>query len=189
MDRHPDIPWKIITLVREPIAREISDVFQVIDRYHPGLLNQDGTINRQAAVAFLKKRFLAFDESCNYTSTWFDKEIKQVFGIDVYEHPFNHEEGFAVIQHKNCDLLILRLENLDSCFNRAIAAFLGLSYPVGLIPANVGRSKQYADAYQFVLKNLRLPQAVCARIYSAKYARHFYTDAMLEDFTQRWSEK
>jgi len=188
IDKKKGVQWKIITLVREPIGREISDFFQVVDRYYPDLIDENGDVNKSSAIEFLQERLANYDESTNYTSTWFDKELKQAFNIDVYAYPFNHEDSFTIIRKENINVLILRLEDLHSSFNNALSQFLDLEAPVRMVTSNVGRDKSYSEAYRYVLKNIAVPESVCAKIYSSKYTKHFYDENSINEFIHKWSK-
>jgi hypothetical protein len=66
---------KVITLVRDPVARKLSSAFQ-LRRYNPDLSVNDAS----AAKRWLHEN-IDFDESPPYESVWFDREIKAVFDI------------------------------------------------------------------------------------------------------------
>jgi len=178
--------WKIITLVREPIGWEVSNFFQNVARYYPDLIER-GQVNQQAALARLTKTIADYDESSSYVSTWFDRELKVVFGVDVYAHPFDRQRGFSIIREANVSVLILRLEDLNHNFSQAVTTFLELDKPIEMFRSNVAQEKGHAQENQFVLENLRIPEAVCARIYASRYVRHFYGADMQAAFTQRWT--
>ncbi len=66
--------WKIITMVREPVAREISDLFQN-PHHFPHLLKLDGAAFISGAIAELQEILSTFDPQTNYTVCWFDWEM------------------------------------------------------------------------------------------------------------------
>jgi hypothetical protein len=189
LDRGKDTQWKIITLVREPAARDISDLFQNVDSYWPELLDEEGKVRTNEALEFLQGRFLEYDETTNYTCTWFDRELKEVFNIDVYGTPFDHDRGYTIIPGQGAEVLILRLEDLGCSFGRAMSDFLGLDPGLEILSANVGEEKRHSAAYAYMLENITIPRAVCERIYASRYARHFYTESMRRDLVQRWSRE
>lgn len=179
--------YKIITLVREQISRQISDFFENVGVYWPHLLDERGRVKVDEAIKFLHDIFMNYDESADYASTWFDREIKAMFGIDVFSYAFSHDRGFTIIREKNAHVLVMRLEDLDSCFANAMSEFLGVDLGIALLKGNVGKEKMYAKEYATVLKSIVLPESVCARIYSSKYARHFYTETMRNELVRKWS--
>lgn len=80
--------WKVISLVRDPISRELSDFFTNVREFHPELIAPTGEPNLDTSVSFLLSSLRAFEESSDYVCNWFDKEMKIVFDIDVYNYPF-----------------------------------------------------------------------------------------------------
>lgn len=189
IEANSNIQWKIITLVREPIARDISDLFQTIDRYFPDLV-ENGKVKTNEAMDLLLKRFANYDQDINYTCTWFAEELNTVFNIDVFAYPFNKHKGYTILSEGgNCEILILRLEDLSTNLEKALSEFLNLRHPLNMLKSNVGDEKQYADAYRNILENFRIPKAVCEKIYSTKYATHFYSDTMRCELTMKWSRE
>ena len=176
---------KIITLVRDPIIRDISDLFQNLASHHSELLDKNAKVENIDIYAFLNEHFIHYDQTTNYTCTWFDNEFKNAFGIDIFTHPFNHQDRFCIIAYKNIDLLILRLEDLDSSFNKAVNQFLSKNLSFKKYYSNVGKNKKYAEIYSDILKNFALPRDLCEKIYSSKYARHFYSKDERLSFIQR----
>lgn len=183
-----DKQWKVISLVREPISRYISDLFQDLSNVHPYLIDSRGNILAEEVVQYLEDTFLHFDEKKDYASSWFDKEIKEVFDIDVFEFPFDHEKGFVIIRDAPVPLLVMRLENLSMNFPHAISKFLDVRDSIQLVKANIGVKKQYAEAYQVVLEKLSLSKDICEKIYSSRYAKHFYSKEERHTFTQKWAK-
>ena len=179
-------PWYIITLVRDPIARGISEFFELAWAFWPELVDEDGCVRADDAMGVLQILFAEFDESTDRASTWFDRELRSVFAIDVYAHGFDLEHGYSVIRNQEAHVLVLRLENLDR--NLAVLGqFLGRKGPVQMVRSNVSAQKKNAETHRVVMDNLRVPESVCARIYSSRYARHFYSDSMRDGFCRKWS--
>jgi hypothetical protein len=186
-ERH--IKWKIITIVREPIGWGISEFFENIHSYYNDLLNKDGRIIKDDAIRFIKNRLTAkYNEETDYVCTWFDKEIGKAFNIDVYSHPFDHKLGFSIVRNGNCELLILRLENLDENFNRAVKLFLNSDRSFKIFKNNIGIEKEHSNSYKFVADNMRISKDACIKVYSSKFVKHFYDINMINTFINKWSE-
>ena len=99
------------------------------------------------------------------------------------------EKGYSILRDKrNAEVLILRLEDLSINLESALFEFLGVRRPIKEVQSNVGSEKHYAAGYRNVLENIRIPKAVCRKIYSGKYAQHFYRKDMLDKFAERWSK-
>lgn len=185
-ENRDDIPWKIITLVRDPIMREISDFFFSFHR-HPGLVGKKGQGLNAHALRILPGELAdRLDNPHSWVLTWFDEEFQKVFGIDVYAFPFDHESGYTIIESGNISLLIIQLESLSRCFTPAMSRFLDLP-GLELINQNTARQKSYYDTYQYILQHLTLDPQLCRYVYQSKLAAHFYTPGQIRDFTQKWT--
>jgi hypothetical protein len=186
--------WKVVTLVRDPIARNVSAFFQNLELvFHYDYREQLRTRSTTQVVDELLDRFddayvsgrSAFDLDADLL-TWFDEELHPVLGIDVYRSPFPAEKGFARYRSPTADVLLLRLEDLDRCAPEAFADFLSL-VGFSISPSNTGEDKSYSQLYREFIARLRLPADHLDALYSARLARHFYTTAELAAFRSRWT--
>jgi len=191
LDKKTSVKWKVITLVREPIHVRISGFFQNVNEFHPDLIDNVGNLKIEQAIKFLRKTLINFDKSRNpidvYFRMWFEKDFKDSLHIDVLAHNFNHENGFTIIREKTFDILVIRFEDLNECFDTAIMNFLHLNRTATLERANITGEKQHGEAYKYILENVDIPGYVCEKIYSLKYAKHFYTEEMINKFINKWS--
>ena len=178
---------KIITLVREPIAFEISNFFENVKLLNATLIDDNGQIDNVKALSFLENKIKTYNTKTAYVDTWFDNEIKVVCNIDVFDYPFDFNQGFCVIKQNNVDLLILKLEDLNRNFNRAVTDFLLPKQPLEMIKTNIGKKKIYSADYQYVKDNIKISEAVCRRIYSSRFCMHFYNAKMRESFVKKWT--
>jgi hypothetical protein len=179
--------WLIVTLFREPIARKISDLFENAGTLWPELVNENGRIDPNRARERVLDELADFDEETDYVCTWFDNELQSVFDIDLFDKPFDHQQGYVIRESRSAQALVLRLEDLDSTFQPALKQFLPGEPEVEMVRTNV-RTNQDANAgaYQAVKQNLTVPDKVAERIYSSQYMQHLYTDEMIERFLSRW---
>jgi hypothetical protein len=187
LDRRRPRRWKVISLVREPVSWTVSNFFQNVGSYYPNLLDAQGRVKLDESVAFLQEQLAAFDEATDYVCTWFDRELKQVFDIDVYKKPFDHEQGFEIFHGETADLLILRMNDLDSVLGGAIRKFLPTDRQFNLVRSNVGASKADSGAYRYVMSTLAVPEPAVSHIYSSRYAKHFWTEVERKEMTRTWS--
>ncbi|MBU0689942.1 MAG: putative capsular polysaccharide synthesis family protein [Gammaproteobacteria bacterium] len=184
LDRSKRRAW-VISMVRDPVARDISDVFQNMPIHHASLLVPGGEVQIRKTLDALAENFSAFDESSDYACTWFDREMKEVFGIDVFATPFDRARGYSILENERARLLLLRMEDMDDIFCDAMQAFMGLSVQLGRF--NDASDKGYHAAYKAVTGQVRLPRTVAEKIYASRYARHFYSDTMIEAFLNKWT--
>jgi hypothetical protein len=165
----PRIPAKVVTLVREPVGRNVSAYFQNIDQLFDVKDAWKKLSSEELTRGFLEKY------NHQRALTWFDAEFKPVLGIDVYQRPFLHEQGFQRIQSAPYDALILHVEVPDEVKARELARLLGLA-ELKLVQKNVGEAKDYAEIYQRFVRTLKLPASYVDEMLDSKYARHFFTD-------------
>lgn len=180
--------WKVISLVRDPITRNISGFFEAFDRYFPKVANEynSNNIKMEDRIDELTNLFL---ENYNHTVpiVWFDLNLKPVFGIDVYEQEFPTSIGYKIYHGVHADLLLFRLENLNSCAHQAFTEFLGLDQ-FDLLSTNIAKNKPYYTAYQKFLNTIKLPDSYIDQMYTSKFAKHFYTEEEIVAFKSRWSK-
>lgn len=179
--------WKIVTLVREPVARLVSLFFQTGERVQERFLDHDGNYRLDEIAKHLTNKIAHMTSRANSREEeWFEREILRPTGIDVFKHDFDHEAGYRTVHHNRIGLLAIRLEDLNRCFSDAATGFLNLSSPVTLRTANSADQKDYAFDYREVRKRLRFPEALLREIYSDKFVQHFYSDEMIERFVNKW---
>lgn len=176
--------WKIITIVREPVARNVSTFFHSIKLFMPGFDKKyrEGTITPEIML----NSFLA-ELDHDLPLKWFDVDVKSVFGINVYDHSFPTEKGYGIISQDNVTLLVIRLENLRQCYKDAFADLLGFE-KVDLKIMHVAEKDDKRGIYKQFKENLRLPDWYLNDMYSSKYTKHFYNEAEIKGFWRQWSK-
>ena len=177
--------WKIITMVRDPIARQVSDLFENLDFIMPDVSSQSEASAKQRICDYLHERFGKFDESEDYVCTWFDRELKTTFGIDIFQHKFNPTKGYEIYRTGTADILLIRLEELNRVAGEAIKEFLGIA-SFSLVPSNRAVDKDIYPLYRKVLDCFRLPNEILDRVYGSRFAKHFYSPEEISAFRQRW---
>jgi hypothetical protein len=175
--------WKLVSVFREPIGRNVSAFFLSIQvfvedffqRYPRGELS-----NEQLLSAFLEK--FPHDEPLE----WFDREVRDVFGLDVYEHEFDPDQGYRVIRHGNTDLLLIKLETLNSCYRDAFGDFLGVDVS-DLKQTHVTEADPAYSMYKDFAQQLKLPRHYVDRMCQSRYMKHFYSSTERDALLRRWS--
>ncbi|KJR97819.1 MAG: hypothetical protein VR65_22630 [Desulfobulbaceae bacterium BRH_c16a] len=107
---------------------------------------------------------------------WFDNEIKNPFGIDVYKNIFDCNKGYQIINNNRCHHLLIRMENLNHCFSSAIQEFLNIDKSVNIKNVNIGENKYYANSYNRIKSEIRLELEVMEKVVSSRYFQHFYPE-------------
>lgn len=178
--------FRVITLVRDPIARHVSDVFENSQLW--GLSDRSsGSIDPIRASRLIRTNLASFNEKNDFLCRWFERELQETIGVDVYSHPFDPDQGWQYIRGEGWDLLIIRTENLDAALQDIVPRFVGREEPIPVVRANVGSEKKYSDEYEDAKRHLRLPPEVCERVYDSRLTRHFYTSSEVRRMTARWA--
>lgn len=176
--------WKVITLVRDPVARNVSGFFESIEYRIPRFYER--LAQGELSLAELTRFFVKHYDNHEVPLRWFDEELKTALGIDVYAQPFRHDQGYAILESAKADVLLLRLESLQHCYQEAFQQFLGLK-EASLVTANDARDKAYYPTYQHFVQTATLPQSYLDHMYEAKVTRHFYSPAEIESFRAKWT--
>jgi 2-polyprenyl-3-methyl-5-hydroxy-6-metoxy-1,4-benzoquinol methylase len=177
----------IITGIREPVSQILATLFQL----HGTYFGEIEKITPEACRDLLLVAPGLDPQRADYMKRiragwgqWFDVELKSVLGIDVYAYPFSCERGYSIIENKWARALVYRFENF-SALGKMLEHFLGRPVPA-IINQNISTEKEYAARYQMVKDQLRLPATFLDEQYDRKCPRHFYGDAEIESFKQRW---
>lgn len=164
---------KIVTIVREPIARNLSSYFEHLDAiWH----TRDA--HESIPIGDLCRGFL---ERFTHSEplTWFDDELRPVTGVDVYAHPFPDER---VIRTERIAVLILKAEDGNEAKSAALSDFLGVDIVVRR--SNETRSKSKGDAFLRFRQALRLSREYVEEMSGARYTRHFYSASERQQFAR-----
>jgi hypothetical protein len=175
---------KVISLVRDPVARNLSSFFQNINIFIPDCetLYKSGRIGVQEIT---EQYFETFHEH-DLPLTWFDEEMKNVFGIDIYStEPVSSAERVYMCRNAEVEVLVMRMEDINDVAENAVRRFLQLD-EFQLEQANVGSKKTYAQVYADFRKQVKLPESYLSKMYDSKFARHFYSSEEIESFRRRW---
>lgn len=166
--------YLIVTLVREPVSRNLSAFFENLDDFRKDIRD----INDPDSV------FAAFLEAYPHDGplTWFDRELRDQLGVDVYRHPFPKEVRFLYIEDER--ILIFRDDCPDNVKGSVLSDILRRNITVSR--ENVGTEKSYSKLYQQVQSRAAYPEALLNRLYNSKYARHFWTDEELDGFRSKF---
>lgn len=169
---------RIITLTRDPVARNLSAFFQNIDMFgvdlHNGL-----DIDELIRIFFARYNH-------RIPLDWFDNEFKVSTEVDIYKYDFPKELGYQTLEYKQKKILILKVELEDVVKKDALGQFFNFNKPLEIQFSNVGSQKEYANIYKLFLKNIRFPSEYLEEAYSSKYVRHFYSEDEINEFRGRW---
>lgn len=165
-----------ITLVREPVSRNLSAFFENIGRYFPKGL--DGVSPEAILQTFITKY--------NHKTplTWLDNEYKDELGIDVYALEFDIQKRY--VRLPDCNMVVFRSDCEDEIMARILSDILGPKLIV--TRENDSTDKDYVETYSAVKKIARFSDAFLDKMYNTKYARHFWSAEEISEFRKRWQK-
>jgi len=173
---------KIITIVRDPLDRTLSQMFHHIDLliYNH---NKDDT-RKEESTYDLFKSILLNDVNINYSDEWMKGEFNASIGGDYLDYDFNKKLGYGFIETSKKEILILRFEDLGGLSN-VIGAFVGVD-GFQLSYSNRAAHKWYGDLYKNFKKELEVSDDVFDGIYETPYFEHFYGDVVRQKKKDQW---
>jgi hypothetical protein len=185
-----DKRWKVISIVRDPVARNISAFFQAFPIY----FSQEAAKHGGKSISGLEvDRLISLfldqfgEDRHRLPLEWFQIHMQPAFGLDLYDSPFDRDKGYQTYSNQQCELLVLRMEDLRNTLQPALRDFLGVEIPA-LASANVSADKEYADTYREFMEQMTLPPSYLDTLYNSAYARYFYSEDEIAGFRRRWQK-
>ena len=174
---------RIITLVRDPIGRNISMYFHDLHYWLAYYLTEvrPDRVSSEDPDMLVDCFKETFDH--RYPLEWFDRELKRLTGLDVYEHPFDTERGCTKIDKGRVSLLVVQTEKLRDCWP-AIEEFCGCE--LEWRDDNLGERKWYGSLYAEFLDRLSLSADELDEAYSSNYATFFFSEETRAQLRKRW---
>ncbi|GAK16772.1 LOW QUALITY PROTEIN: capsular polysaccharide synthesis enzyme CpsE [Vibrio sp. JCM 19053] len=154
-----------------------STSFWMADKY----LKDDSAIRTERPQLLQE----AFDKHMNhqYALQWFDNEIKQLTGIDVFNESFNHEVGYQTYHNNNFSLLVIRSDKLTKA-NSAVEDFLG--YPVDVVYENQSDNKWYSPLMKEFKTQFQPTPEYVEEMLNSKLTKHFFSNTEITDLKQQY---
>ena len=179
-------PARVITMTREPIGRAISHVFENIRRFAPNAKGNNSDIDLDQINDHLVQILSSSSGLANPTR-WFDSELNDIYGIDVFSKPYNFDKGYTILSGPPVSSMVIRMEDLDRSLANALSDFFVIDVSdLQLEPDNIGSKKWYASALAEIKSNLKLTPDVLDSVLNTKYAQHFYKGER-DQLIDKWS--
>jgi hypothetical protein len=188
----PRKPAKFISLVRNPFATMASVFAKTSFDAAIARGEADEYARQQRSAEELGQQFIAdYLESGRYREQldWFDVEYKPALGIDVYQYPFDKQQGFVRIDEGPYSALILKTELDDASKAEIVGDFLGLpdfqmlpadevtytTYQTGFTPGMPATQAPYSAEYERLKSGLTIPDKYWENMVNAPFTQHFLT--------------
>lgn len=175
---------KIITLVRDPIAVDLSTVFQWF-----GEEDADRYFAEQMAkkVSFLQSVTQLMERIQNRLFDWFDEELYQLCGINVFDYPFDRKKGYTIIKENGTEILLLKMEKMSQATNMIKEFICNDRFEV--VNENIGYEKEYSHIYRSVKKDLVLTDKYIDFYYDGNAkVDHFYSENEKNYMRDKWKK-
>lgn len=171
--------FKIISLIREPIGRNVSEFFhRMID--YAGIDPE----HEELSSAELLERFLK-NLDHDFALNWFDDNFKRHFAIDVYKNKFP-EIGYSKFVNNGVEILIMKHDIPDKKKEDLINEFVDVT-EFKVEQRNVGEAKAYRLMYKQFKTEVKLPFNYLNKMRDSKYFNHFYSQDYIERIIKKWS--
>jgi len=160
----------VVTPVRDPVARAVSDYFE---RNGDFITRKKLTLD-EIKVGVFKKRY----------PDWFNEVYKPLFNVDVFSKRFPKAKGWQIIDDRYLLIQTEQLEKLPDAFE----ALYG-KRPPSIHRARTVETRPYGKLYQKFVDWVRFPANFLDDMYGQKYVKHFYSVKQVEEMRKRWEEK
>lgn len=180
----PRRPAKILTIVRDPLALMVSDYFPKL-KWITGQPEAYNTLSVGELCEIFNTTYFE-QERHTFKLTWFEREFEPALGINIFDHPFDTEEGWTRLQQDPYEVLVIRTGMDAGLKNQLVGEFVGLS-DFEIIQFNTGEKKPYGAVYSAFKKQLTISPDLVDMVYASAYARHFFSTAQLDEMRSRWT--
>lgn len=168
---------KIITLLRDPVARDLSALLQ---NYNLIFGIEDVVkLSKQACLQWLKK------QDHTYPNRWFESEFSAFWGINIFDLPFERHKQYEIYSLEEIDLLVFKMEHLNEVFEEGIKEFLNIN--VAQKRENLSSQKKGSRLYQELRSEYVISGSQIDKIFKNDFMAHFYSDSEIDSFIKRWS--
>ena len=162
---------EIVCISREPVAREISSVFQNLDDFD-GLFAPDWSINGEKVMELVERRLMT-GEFLDEVDKWIYNELQEELGLDLKSVDFS--EGYAIVESPRCRALFFKSECVDQSFIKGCKSFWSDFGDIELQPRNIASKKYYNEAYLGIKEQVDLSLVKDhSRYMESLYVKTFY---------------
>ena len=166
---------KIISLVRDPMERNISAFFDAFKLY-VGISPENYKGSMQELENIYHKK-LPHD----YAINWFEIQFFGATGINVYDFKFSFERGFNIIQSNHNEVLIIKTNIEDNLKETLLSEFCDCPN-FKLINTNQTKTELYNKFKNYA----KFSETYLNNQYQSRYAHHFFSKEERNAALKRW---
>lgn len=160
----------VINLTREPISREMSSIFQDSFNFSNSFSANDENLRKVVRENFEGMLSKIPEDD------WYERELKSVFNIDIYDNDFELAKGYYVEKYDSFIFGFIRLENLNDVYSKFIKEILGTSNNEQLVISNQAEHKFYNQGYKSLINELFVTNEEFDCIARTRFFQKFYGD-------------
>lgn len=176
---------KVVCLVREPVARNISMFFQNFPFWYLAHYDNSSYIVAKSHKKNLIENIFMQEFNHEYGINWVDRELSKLIKQDVYKIDFDRECGFSVFNVGKYDVFLARYESINTKSLRGeLQRFV--NQEINFEKINDGSQKWYSDLYKKFQLEFSPPSEYIDKLYGSKFCKHFYTQKELDAFRKKY---
>ncbi len=191
---------RIIFAVRDPIAHNISLVYQKVSRglcddlplYKTLIAEKESFFKDGGDAQTLFDMWLEHSEYMNVQRKerpdhWDIQGVALQFIkyiCDFTQYEFDRRKGYCVIKEGNIEIFIYQLEKLND-LKLELSQFLEASIPA-FVMSNLASDKWVNKSYQSAKRELKISREYFDKCYKEEYVQHCYSSEDIEKFKSRW---
>jgi Putative capsular polysaccharide synthesis protein len=168
-------PIKVVTMCRDPLARNLSAYFENLKAY--------GGTELLGAPAQVENFLQKYHH--DVVLDWFDDELRAVARVDYRTLDFDPDKGWGIHSSERFQVLVLRAEEPDQVKLEALSTFLETPM-TALIRENEASAKDYNDLYLAFKDKLALPQAYISHMYDNDVCSTFWNATEIRRMKSAW---
>ena len=151
---------KVISLLREPVSRNVSSVFQNLPKRLAG--------DQDAILARLRSN------PPHWPDVWFETDFIPTMGIDFFKADIDPTKDVFRFRNGKIDLLIIKSQTADRRKEALIGNFLGTK--ISITRENDSSDKWYGETYSEVMGNLGvIGSEYVEKCLNCRYFKKFYS--------------
>lgn len=173
----PKVPAKIITLVRDPLERNISEFFE-------NDLEAKYTEATDENVDALIQRFInTYDHS--EALNWFQNEFDPALQTEMFQHPFDADLGWSKYTDAPYEILCLKTTLPDKLKGEVIEDFLGIQN-LKLIRVNETKKNRSHLCYRKFKERIQYPEHIVNAAINSEFTQRFFSQHEIEKMKNKW---
>jgi len=174
-------PFKVISLFRNPIERNISAFFDAFE-IHMGM----SASRYQGNIQTLEDAFYT-KVNQQYAIHWYDRHFKNGIGVDVFDIPFDTQKKYKILKNDQCEILLMDSRLTDENKETVIADFCNLK-TFELKNVNVTAQLKHAGLYKRFKSHIRFRESYLSEQLDSRYFNHFFSGDDKQKLIEIWKK-